>query len=349
VRVILDRAVPPGETIELSLYYHGVPRRGVTSGSDWRYAAYWSCDWMYCEQENPADAATYELRLRVPDSWRTLAPGRRIRSQPLPASKEREDTWRTTTPVPAYAMAWATGPIATVADRARAGLQHAALGLPKERLRELTSETSAILAFFEEKSGVPLPGHRYTNLIVPGSAAQEAGGLGLLGHNEVSADLRRPDASWVIAHEAAHQWWGLGVRLPSWQNLWLSEGLTVFMTAAWKERRYGRASYEAERTLATTRWQRARDAGWDTPLNYAGAYPDLSTRRAIQYSKGALFFFALRDALDDDVFWRGLRRYTRTHVGRVATSQDLQRAFEGASGRRLDALFATWHGDHGAP
>ena len=71
-------------------------------------------------------------------------------------------------------------------------------------------------------------------------------------------------------------------------------------------------------------------------------YPDLDTRRAIQYSKGALFFDALRRELGDDIFWRGIRLYTRSHWNGTVTSRDLEAAMVKAADKNLSAFFAAW-------
>src|SRR5690606_41540604 len=86
----------------------------------------------------------------------------------------------------------------------------------------------------------------------------------------------------------------------------------------------------------------ARGAGCVGALQFGVAQPALRPRRAIQYSKGMLFFVELRNELGEDAFWRGLSRYTRENAGRAVESADLQRAMEGASGRDLGALFAAW-------
>lgn len=58
--------------------------------------------------------------------------------------------------------------------------------------------------------------------------------------------LADPTDDWVIVHELAHQWWGNLISCATWQDFWLNEGITTFMTAAWKEHRFGRAAYDAE-------------------------------------------------------------------------------------------------------
>ena len=87
---------------------------------------------------------------------------------------------------------------------------------------------------------------------------------------------------------------------------------------------------------------RVREQGGDKPLAFAGPYPSLGARRAVQYSKGALFMDHLRTLLGDDAFWRGLRSYTMENAGGVVTSADLQRAMEQASGVDLSGTFNAW-------
>ena len=146
----------------------------------------------------------------------------------------------------------------------------------------------------------------------------------------------------MIAHELAHQWWGNAITCASWGEFWLNEGITVFMTAAWKQQRWGEPAYQRELSLARQRHQRAIDASFDKPLAWAGDYPSLALSRAVRYSKGMLFMHALRLELGDTAFWDGLRRYTRAQLGQRVVSADLQRAMEAAAGRSLAALFGRW-------
>ena len=140
----------------------------------------------------------------------------------------------------------------------------------------------------------------------------------------------------------AHQWWGNLVTCATWQDLWLDEGVTVFMTAAWQQQAHGDEAYRAMLDIARARVARARAAGYDKPLAWSGTYPSLGLRRAVQYSKGALFLATLRETLGEDAFWKGLRLFTTQHAGGVVTSHDFEAAMETASGKDLAPLFKTW-------
>lgn len=183
-------------------------------------------------------------------------------------------------------------------------------------------------------------------MLTPGREAQEAASFSLIGKDELSREQAAPSEAWIIAHEMAHQWWGNLVTCATWRDFWLNEGITTFMVAAWKEHRFGGDAYRQELEGARRRLERASSMGFDKPLAWSGNYPSLSIRRAVQYSKGALFLAHLREMLGEHPFWDGLRAFTRTHAGKTVTSHDFQSAMEQASGRDLSLTFTQWvYGD----
>ncbi len=44
----------------------------------------------------------------------------------------------------------------------------------------------------------------------------------------------------AMVHEVIHQWWGNGVRIAHWGDLWISEGFTVFLTGLYDKIVYGK-------------------------------------------------------------------------------------------------------------
>jgi hypothetical protein len=114
------------------------------------------------------------------------------------------------------------------------------------------------------------------------------------------------------------------------------------MTAAWKEHRWGRAGYETEMERARARWKRAREAGVDHPLAYAGRYPSMGLRNCIVYSKAAIFLDELRRTLGEDRFWGGVRAYTQSQQGQSVVSSDFEKAMEYTARFDLRPLFQKW-------
>jgi aminopeptidase N len=337
-----------GRAVRLELTYHGRPARGLSGSATSLYTSYFACDWMVCAQERFGDKAAFSLALKVPAGMDTLSVGRRVARIRTPDGGEIHQ-WTAPRPYSAYLFGFAVGRFVRVDERVgAANLAYLSDLADEGELRRRFAETGRIVRFFSDKAGAPLPVAEYSQLLVEGREAQEAASYSVLGVEALPTRADEPSQDWAIAHELAHQWWGNLVTCASLKDFWLNEGVTTFMTAAWKEHRYGRGAYDAELAVARGRLEKARAAGFDKPLAWEGRYPDLGTRRAIQYSKGALFMDHLRTTLGEEAFWAGLRRYTRAHAGKTAASLDLQRAMEATSGRDLRPLFATWvFGDDG--
>lgn len=342
ISIALPSPLPRGRTATIVLRYHGVPRRGVTATGSAIYSSYFACDWMICLQDSPGDKAWFELDLRVPTGMTSLAAGRMV-GQARAKGGAAIHRWRTERPYSAYLFGFAVGRLVRAGERSGGvDLAYYGEGATESELRGLFADTPGMVAFFSDKAGVALPAGRYAQLLVPGREAQEAATYSLIGRGELERGAADPSSQWVIAHELAHQWWGNLVTSETWRDFWLNEGITTFMTAAWKEHRFGASAYRAELDTARARLARAREAGWDRPLAFAGPYPNLGTRRAIQYSKGALFMDHLRTTLGEEAFWAGLKLFTRRHAGGTVTSIHLQRAMEQASKRDLTGVFRDW-------
>jgi aminopeptidase N len=336
-----------GGAVTLSIGYRGVPKRGVTWTAASMYTSYFACDWMVCLQDSPGDKATFALDLRLPKGMTSLSVGE---AKPLGKAADGKviHRWRSSRPYSPYLFGFATGPFVRAVDESGRGqLVYLGEGTSAAELRRLFAETPAMVRFLSDKAGMGLPDGRYAQLLVPGREAQEAATYSLIGKAELDRSAGDPQSKWIIVHELAHQWWGNLVTSSTWTDFWLNEGITTFMTAAWKEHRFGPVAYEAELDAARTRLARAREAGWDKPLAFAGDYPSIALRRSVQYSKGALFMAHLRTLLGDRAFWAGLKAFTRENAYGTVTSADFQRAMERASRRDLSALFAEWVYDQG--
>src|SRR5471032_147236 len=69
----------------------------------------------------------------------------------------------------------------------------------------------------------------------------------------------------------------------------------------------------------------------------------------VGYNKSAMLFFMLRDKIGEAAFDRGLRAFWNSQRFRIASWDDLRRAFEHASGQDLAGFFEQWLERTGAP
>jgi hypothetical protein len=146
-----------------------------------------------------------------------------------------------------------------------------------------------------------------------------------------------------VAHELAHQFWGQAVGWKSYHEQWISEGFAQYFAALYAERFKGVPTF---RDLLRQMRRSAIDRSDQGPihLGYRLGHIQGDGRifRAIVYNKGALVLHMLRRLVGDDVFFRGIRRFYRDSRFQKAGTDDLQRTFEGITGRHLDRFFRGW-------
>ncbi len=340
VVVTLSRALRQGEVATVVLAFFGTPSRGYVANGTFAYTDYWACAWMPCTQDRPGDKATLTLSISTPPGIESLGPGALVSSTP-----QRDGAivhiWRLERPHPSYLFAFAVGRFAE-SRVLSPHLEARAFEPLTEELAAAFTDTERMRAFFSAAAGLPLPSEPYIQLVVPGAVAQESATHSSLGLNYLAAMRDDPSEDWLVAHELAHQWWGNLVTCASWRDFWLNEGIVTFMVAAWKEQRWGRHAYDREMMLARRRLDGAVAAGFDVPLTFEGRFPNGAVRRAIAYSKGALFMDVLRTRLGEERFWAGLREFTRANAGGVVDSRDFQVAMEAAAGEPLQDVFDAW-------
>jgi aminopeptidase N len=341
----LPRRLRKGEEATLAMSFSGRPARDVVFTADEIHTGFFTCEVLFCDIDRPGDRATLELTLILPAGMDAVAPGKVVSHTSASPGLETW-RWREDRAYPSYLYGFAAGRYARAKLSGDASLSVLYAGETLERVQAMFADTARMVAFYEAKAGVRLPEASYTQVLVDRNGDQEDAALSMIEKQSAEPVLSDPQTDGMIAHELAHQWWGNLLTCSDWQELWLNEGMAGFMTAAYKEQRWGHAAYDSEIANARKAWDAAKAAGQDEPLSWQGTYPSLKAKRRIAYGKSMVFLDALRTQLGDAVFWQGVRRYTRTNAGRSVTAMDLEKAFETASGRDLSAAFKTWvYGD----
>lgn len=314
--------------------------------TDQIWAGYDAAAWMPTRMDS-AQRATLRLRIDAPRGWAVIASGK-LREQ-----QDRADatshTFEVERPVPPFLFAFAAGEFERASIDVE-GVQLHALGAKGVDLASALEITAPMLRFFSQRTGRPLPAREYTQVFVAGDAAQEAAGFALIGASAIADARANPHEDWVFSHELAHQWFGWLVPCADFNDFWLNEGFATFLTAAYKQERWGEADYMREVSLWRERSQRVHDQGKDAPLSpSAPGRPALASprdselpARGVTYSRGALVLHRLRSELGEQAFWAGIQRYVADRAEQGARSEDLRAALEAASGKNLSAFFERW-------
>ena len=92
-----------------------------------------------------------------------------------------------------------------------------------------------ILEYIEGLYGVPYPWINFDQVTIPGiRGGAESTIAGVLGHVTVRDEHAGQDypSDWLVAHEAAHHWFGNLVAYCNWLQTWISERSACVRTLA---------------------------------------------------------------------------------------------------------------------
>lgn len=349
LHIRLPTPMREGSTATLEITYQGAPSFGLefAPARDEVYTIFSTSQWMP-SVDAPDERATLDMAVTLPAGLRATGTGRALPTRTL-VDGRIEHRWRLETPMPGYVYGFAAGRYQQATQRhGKFALRFLSAARSPAQLQTIFIRTGDMLDFFAARAGLPYRGD-YAQALVARTIGQELAGVSLLSEDYGQSVLDDPSQTGLMAHEAAHQWWGNRVTCASWEHFWLNEGMANFMTAAYLQQAQGEAAYQAQ----VQRWRTRLDALRAKGADHALVYPDWTAPsaddRAVVYQKGAYVLHLLRQELGEAVFWRGLREYTRAHDGRSVVTDDFQHAMEAAAGRSLQGFFQAWvYGTGGA-
>jgi aminopeptidase N len=294
------------------------------------------CGNLYPCHSNPADGSTFEMAVTGAPAGAEL-----VFPATIPSS------------APTYMPALAVGDYTYERlGETTAGTEVGIWYLPGERdtMRAGAASLEQYFEYFEATYGAYSFGTRVASV----SAPWGPGAYGGMEHHpywHVATDAL--GAAEVHAHEAAHGWFGNGVRIECWEDFVLSEGLASYLAARAIEAADGPAAGTAIWADYQDQLERAVERG-DTI-----ALPDSSCNEIdilthaiwsnIPYMKGAFFMRAVETAVGRAELDAALRAFYEANVGRAARMQDLLDAIETDTGFDPSALADDWLRSLGTP
>ncbi|MBC7172964.1 MAG: M1 family peptidase, partial [Polyangiaceae bacterium] len=315
--------------------------------------------------DEPSFKAPFEITLLVPTGLAAVSNAPEA-ARTTEGSFDRV-TFERTPPISTYLVALAVGPL----DIVEGGeLPPNAVRPTPLRLRGIAArgrgrqlgpaleKVEPILRALEQYFGVPYPYAKLDLIAVPDFAAGAMENVGLVAFRETLLLLDTHAPSWqqrsvdyVMAHELAHMWFGNLVTMEFWDDLWLNEAFATSM------------SYRAiAETHPEYRPALAELAAIESAMDIDA---HVSARRirqpiesehdvrnafdAITYRKGAGVLRMFERYIGPVAFREGIRAYLEEHREGNATSTDLVRALERASGMELGAAFASFLDRPGLP
>ncbi len=347
-----------GEALALDVRYHGRPVTGLWfSGRSWEDGSPTQCftqgqaennrGWFPCF-DHPSDRATSEIVVSMPEHWIGVAPGECI--DVTHGNGTRREHWRMMDPHPSYLVSLVAGDLVRTEGSFRGlPLSYYAEDKYLDWIEEGFAETGAILGFFEEYTGVPYPYVKYSQAVV---ANFPGGGMENISATTMTPlvfgdELSRRDHSSVtlIAHEAAHQWFGDLVTCKDWTHLWLNEGFATYMALLYYEATRGTDEFRCRLRDSTLRYLKEDRDGARRPAVHSFWKDPEDVFDTRTYEGAAARLHLLRSILGETEFREGVRAYVASRAGTNVITSDLQEALEKTSGVDLEVFFREWiHG-----
>ena len=338
--------IAEGAAFSVVVVYDGTPTEADQLGVASPIASGWHTqdDYIYVAGEplsastfhpvndHPSDKASFTYRITAPSDL-TVATGGTLESKEPEGDKT---TWVFQQPFPqaTYLTTILIGGF-TVIDDGETASGVAIRNVIDDDLVETGAPVFAkqkdMIEFFETIFG-PYPFDNYGAALIEDGfgGALETQTLSIFGADVIGF---AGFAELIVAHEAAHQWFGNNVTVEEWGDIWLNEGFATYAEALWFE-------------------HSDPDFSWDRWINQTLSYGPLLEERVYQpqgglfrphvYQRGGMTLHALRREVGDDIFFEILRTWNERFGGGNATTADFEALAEELSGQELGSLFDEW-------
>lgn len=316
-------ALAAGTTYDVTVGYRGRPgparapssrmdMRGVgwhttRSGQVWAMQEPYGAFTWYPVNDHPSDKATYTVRLDVPRRWVGVSNGRMAGRRVLHGRTITRFTNRD--PMASYLMTVAVGPYRRYSQTGPHGLP-LTYWVPRghpEWVAPLRG-TPAALRWLESRLG-RYPFDRVGTVVVPSGSAMETQTLVTLGAENYRYGRRAVRET--VLHELAHAWYGDTVTPGDWSDVWMNEGMAMYLEALWSTSQGWRSWSSWARDL------RSDDAVWRQLYGPPGDYRPDQFAQINVYFCTARMLVRLRQRMGPATFDALVRRWPQEHRNSV--------------------------------
>jgi len=337
----LDRSYVNGETVDVTVTYHGNPIAAGYFGFNtvngrqliWSLSeAYGARTWWPCKDAPEDKADSVDVHFTCPVALTTISNGTLVSRVVNGGGTTATTSWNERYPIATYLVSIASYPYTITTDWYRPAPTDS-MRLQFNNYPESAAAYAAVQAKVKNMIAAYVPSFgEYPFLAEKYGHAQFqfSGGM----EHQTCTSLGVANES-VVAHELGHQWWGDLVTCRDFHHIWLNEGFASYCEALWQESLGGPAAYHADIDL-------------NRFLGPGSVYvPDATNESRIfdsnlSYNKASWVLHMLRHVLGDATFFAALHAYGTTWGYRSATTEDFRDVCETVSGRNLHPFFQQW-------
>ncbi len=338
------------QELVVTIIYHGIPFDGLRIGST-KYGdrSFFNENWPNRARhwlptvDHPSDKATSEFIIQAPSHYKVISNGLLLEESDLGQNRKLTH-WKQAVPVSPWLFVLGVAEFAVKYVGTFEGKSIETWVYSKNReagFYDFDEPTKSALTFFSNYVG-PFAYEKLANV----QSASVGGGMEtssaiFYGENLINGK-RDERLRNVVIHELAHQWFGNAVTESTWDDAWLSEGITTYFTLMFIENEYGQAEFQ--QGLAKAK-KSVFDLAQKLP-NFSIVAPRSAENEevttGITYQKGAWVMHMLRNFVGEAEFKKGIRAYYAQFFNANATTDDFRIAMEEASGKDLKLFFRQW-------
>lgn len=341
----IDHPIVADQQYELALTYAGTPatapapstRQDFTQGVGWSITdehetwtlqePYGAFTW-YAVNDQPADKAFYDFTLTSPAPMSGVANGQLTKSTEDGGTST--NTWHLAEPASSYLVTVAFG------DFQHTDLESSS-GVPIQIWTDAdgdplpggTDTTPAAVDWLEEILG-PYPFDSLGIVVVDNDSGMETQTMITLGDSDYSLSPA------VVVHEAAHHWYGDTVSPADWSDVWMNEGMAMYLQGMWEAEQEGITVAEKMDDWAAFEVQLREGAG------PPGAFDPKQFGDGNIYYGPALMWQELRERIGDEKFFAMLRAWPASQENGNADRQEYWDWIEKTTGEELSDFFDAW-------
>jgi aminopeptidase N len=322
----LDLGLPASDkALAVDIAYHYAAHEDFDGASAKGFTLVWPyfCGNLFPCHSQPSDGTTFTLDV-------TGATGTAVFPTSIPAE------------APPYQVAWAIGSYAEIPLGATtAGTQLSVWHLPTQASKAMQGTANLVAAFdwFETHIGPYRFGPKAGGVAV----AWGPGAFGGMEHHPFwhvgSAAIGDQETH---VHEAAHGWFGDGIRIKCWEDFVLSEGTVTYLA--------GRALDVVAPAVGTTVWDSytaelaaitPTDPVWPDSCGAVDVIEDNLFTRA-PYIRGAFFYRSVAQKVGAEMLDEALATFYADHAGGAATMQEMLDTIAAVTGYDATACAQSW-------
>lgn len=326
------------ESVTLELSLSDIPGVQYVDGFAWTIDPLLLGGSWFPWSGDPADRFTSELVITTPGEILVSAAGMRLAER---ETEEGESTFlfSTSEPHSARSLLFAAGPFVPGTAAGNVDVIHPG---------SLASNPGAVardaLREMESRLGSTYPYGRLMVVVVPGAAPAIAGTGILIVSERTLGDLRSTSAASAVGEIAtgvAQQWLGGVVSPATYEEIWMTAGMSAYLAAVVVGNTVGESAFHARmRRLADAYWREAEQ--YRRPLSWPHAEHPVDLLDTHAKSKAAWVAHTIREEIGDEAFWKVLDLLVTRNQFEPVDADDFTQALEAVTGVRHASMIDHW-------